>query len=125
MRAWTPQQQQWAEYVAAGYSRRAASHMINTDDRTGRKWWAIPEMREYVEEIRAELMAAQRPLFESTVLISQQLVLGALTGEYPPDDPRVHLAREVLRTTVWRVVQPGNTAVGDGQRQLPPGGDAA
>lgn len=126
MRAWNPQQQQWAEYVAAGYSQRRASFSVGVDDRTGRKWWAIPEMREYVEDIRAELMASQRPLFESTVLLSQQLVLGALTGEFPPDDPRINLAREVLRTTVWRVVVPGNTSVGDGQqpKQLGPG-DAA
>ena len=127
-RQWIPSasQREVAEYLAAGYSQNRTSQICEAAAlRTIQKWWAeIPEFREYVAARREELMQAQRPMFESTVAVSQMLVLGALTGEYSPDDPAVELARDVLSRTVWRIVEPGHTAIPPA-RQLPPGGDAA
>lgn len=129
--AWIPSaiQREVAEYLAAGYSQNRTSQLVQGITlRSIQRWWAeIPEFREYVAEVRAELMAAQRPMFESTVAIAQKLVLMGLTGECHPDDPRVQLARDLLARTVWRIVQPGYSAVAEpiGERQLGPGGDAA
>lgn len=113
--------------MAAGYSQRRSAQLIGVDDRSVRRWWTEERFRELVMQRREELMASQRPLFESTVALSQQLVLGALTGEYEPDDPRVELARSILQRTVWRIVQPGHAGLAAGQQlpQLPSGGDAA
>jgi len=130
--AWHPSvtQQEVAEYLAAGYSQNRTSMIVTgVTLRTIQRWWAeVPEFRVYVQEVRAELIAGQRPMFETTVSLAQQIVLGALTGEYPADDPRVGIAREVLRTTVWRIATPGvghvMPAATEPPRQLP-GGSAA
>ena len=121
----TEKQREYADHLAAGKSQRQVAKLCGTTQQNIS--WLIknkPEFVALIQELRAELMASQRPLFESTVALSQELVFGALAGEYDPDDSRVELAREVLSRTVWRIVEPGHTPIPP-QRQLPPGGDAA
>lgn len=125
---WHPsaKQMEVAEYLAAGYSQNRTSQIVpGVHLRTIQRWWLIEQYRQYVGWLREELMAAQKPLFQSTVATAQALVHGALTGEYSAKDPHVQLATRVLENTLWKHIVPGETPVmGDTAGQLGAGEQA-
>lgn len=108
----TPEQQAVAEYLAAGYSQNRTSLILKPAPgvravslRTIQRWWAnSPEFRSYVYEVRENLRALQLPMFQTTIVLAQDLVFKAMAGEIPADDPRVGLAERVLTKTLYRLV---------------------
>ena len=118
----SPDQQEAAEYLAAGYSQFRTAEITGHGQAVIWRWTRVPEFAAYVADLREKLVAAQRPLYEHSVSIAQQIVLRALTGE-PVDKLDYDRAERLLQSTLWRTAKPRAAKGDDGdeQRQLPEG----
>lgn len=104
---WHPsrQQQQAAEYKAAGYSNVRTAELCGLDTRTVWRYTQDERWMAYMADLRERLVAAQRPLYEHSVSIAQQIVLRRLTGE-TVDDADYDRAERLLQRTLWRTATP-------------------
>lgn len=111
-----------AEYLAAGYSQWRTSQLMETDHKTVWRWTRDERFMAYVADLREKLVAAQRPLYEHSVSLAQQIVLRALTGE-DVDRADYERAERLLLATLWRTARPSAAKGDDEPRQLGPGGE--
>lgn len=100
----TDQQLQVARYIAAGYTQQRAADAVGVGLRTVGRWMAETPLPDLVADIREEIRDTQEPQFQKTIDLAQQIVIGALSGEYRADDPRVLLAERVLARTLHRII---------------------
>lgn len=128
----TDQQRRAVQMRGHGHTYQRVADALQVHITTVQRWFHDhPELNEMVEDVQEELRDTQEPQFQRSIDLAQQILLGALAGEYKADDPRVLLAERVLARTLHRVI--AIQARGSGRNvptdppglSLPAGGDAA
>ena len=108
LKPWTPTpgMAQAAEYLAAGYSQHRTAEILDISQKNVWQWTQRPEFAALVADLRLKLVEAQRPLFENSISIAQNIVTRYLTGEGGVDDDTYHRAAKLLELTLWRTATP-------------------
>ncbi len=101
-----------AEYVAAGWTLQRSAQGAKVPMATVQKWLEFEDFRQLVTDIRADIAARQRPLFDKQIDLAQQLIVDALSGNRRADSPDVLLAERVLARTLYRLAVIGSRAGG-------------
>jgi len=106
LEAWEPSDLQWrcARAIAAGHTQQRAADLNGVPLRTLGHWLATTPIRQLISQMRDEIRDTQEPQFQRSIDLSQQIILRALGGEFPADDPRVLLAERILARTLHRII---------------------
>ena len=117
----SPEHSAVARALAHGMTWQRAAESTGVPIATLSRWVLLPEMQTLITDLREELRDTQEPQFQRSIDLSQQILLGALAGDFAADDPRVLLAERVLARTLHRIIAMEARGSGRNVREEPVG----
>ena len=92
-----------AEWIAAGYSQQKAADKAGVSLRTVQRYWTVPQFRQLVEDMRAELMATYDLKFAKIIATALEIEQMALGDKNLARDANARLAHDILSQTGYRI----------------------
>lgn len=107
---WEPSPAQaWAAALLAECkSQTSVAETTHASLRQVQRWWAYPPFREYVKQIQRGILAGYYEEFQMRVAESLIIMGQVFRGEIKADDPRVPLAHDTLKSTLYRMATSGD-----------------
>ena len=111
---WEPSPSEgWAAALLAQLKTQTqVAHDMNVDIRTIQRYWANPPFRELVRSIQRGILEGYFEEFQFRIAESLIIMGQVFRGEVPPDDGRVALAQDTLKSTLYRMATSGDLIPG-------------
>lgn len=125
---WDPSPAQaWAATLLAQcHSQTRTAEITGADLRSVNRWWSQPNFREYVRRIQRGILEGYFEEFQFRVAESLIIMGQVFRGEIEATDPRVPLAHDTLKATLYRMATSGDLVPLASQGAIsPPNSDGA
>ena len=104
----SPAQAWVADLLARCVSQTDAAEQTGASLRTVQRWWAYQPFRHYVRSIQRGILEGYYEEFQLRVAESLIIMGQVFRSEIKSDDPRVALAHDTLKSTIYRMATSGD-----------------